>query len=479
MSASNKTQKSLPRTLAAYTILVLGLAVSARLIFGGPLLRTESTTGTDAATESTTLASLEPSEPSQHGATTRPIESIRVGDRVLAENPEIAQETRETWKEPDWTDWVQLTLEMPLSTQDDDADPPVLQIEILRPEQWFIEQVGLVVAEREPELAGVASERPATQATAEPWHDSVPYSPLRDAYRHVVDVHALAAAVEVDVLGLTVEMDLPEMGAVGTAVLKSLQPCPPVKSSAGQVVTATFAHPPTTQVLEVVFEGESERIGVTDNHLFWSVDRQAFVPIGKMEIGERVVTFHGDTKRIESRLPRPGPQLVYNLEVYGEHVYFVGDQGLLVHNAYSTPNRPNAALEGRMVTGRTNKAGEALNDLFEFANPTRASRQGLGFAEELHHFWPKWLGGPEAGPLLNVRMGIHRGAGVGMHQRLNDYLVSSGMVPRNMINNSAWVRQNLTPSQIKRALYQFYRTNYSNLPGVPKLLNDAAKSVKF
>jgi hypothetical protein len=45
-----------------------------------------------------------------------------------------------------------------------------------------------------------------------------------------------------------------------------------------------------------------------------------------------VQTYHGETKRIEQKLPRPGPQLVYNLEVYGEHVYYVGDSGLLVHN---------------------------------------------------------------------------------------------------------------------------------------------------
>ena len=73
-----------------------------------------------------------------------------------------------------------------------------------------------------------------------------------------------------------------------------------------------------------------EPIGVTDNHLFWSVDRQEFVPIGEMEIGERVQTYHGETKRIASKLPRPGPpKEVYNLEVYGEHVYFVGDEALL------------------------------------------------------------------------------------------------------------------------------------------------------
>ncbi len=171
---------------------------------------------------------------------------------------------------------------------------------------------------------------------------------------------------------------------------------------------------------------------------------------------------------------------VYNLRVADHHTYFVGGNewgwDVWVHNAYKALRNASAALEGRMVSGRINSAGNSLDDLFEFANPKLASRQGLGFAEEGHHFWPKWLGGPEDGPLLNVRMEIHRGAGVGIHQRLNNHLVDSGLIPRNMIDNPDWIRQNLAPSKIKTALYGFYRSSYPNLPGVPKLLNDAAKS---
>jgi len=62
-----------------------------------------------------------------------------------------------------------------------------------------------------------------------------------------------------------------------------------------------------------------------------------------MEIGQQVITFQGETKRIESKLPRPGPRTVYNLEVYGEHVYFVGNQGLLAHNAYADDAPTRAA----------------------------------------------------------------------------------------------------------------------------------------
>jgi len=84
----------------------------------------------------------------------------------------------------------------------------------------------------------------------------------------------------------------------------------------------------------------ADSIGTTSNHPFWSVDRQEYVPAGQLEIGERLQTLHGDTKTVVSNLPRPGPETdVYNLEVHVEHVYFVGEDGVLVHNskAYSGP----------------------------------------------------------------------------------------------------------------------------------------------
>lgn len=332
MSALKTPAKSSGRVIVAYSILVIGLALSARLIFGGALFPQSSPVSVERTDQSTMLASLESTRSIPPAASTRRIESIRVGERVLAENPEIAPEERARWQEPDWQDWLHLTLQMPLPTDQEDADPPILDIEILRPEQWVVDQLGVIVAQDED--APAAGEYDWFEF-ADSESALVPYSPLRPTYRYVAEMYAIAEVADAEVLGLTVDIDLPEMGAVGTAMVSAIQPCPPVKSSAGQVVTATFAHPPTRQVLDVVFEGESDAIGVTDNHLFWSEDRQAFVAIGQMESGERVVTFHGDTKRIESRLPRPGPQLVYNLEVYGEHVYFVGQQGLLVHNAYS------------------------------------------------------------------------------------------------------------------------------------------------
>ena len=80
-------------------------------------------------------------------------------------------------------------------------------------------------------------------------------------------------------------------------------------------------------------DSDSERIGTTANHPFWSIDRQEYVQAGRLEIGERLQTLSGDVKIVQQKLPRPGPQPVFNLEVHDEHVYFVGEDGVLVHNA--------------------------------------------------------------------------------------------------------------------------------------------------
>ena len=82
----------------------------------------------------------------------------------------------------------------------------------------------------------------------------------------------------------------------------------------------------------VLVEGQEEAIGVTETHPFCSVDREDFVPVGELVEGERLLLFNGETKRVTQRLPRPGPECVYNLEVLGEHVYLVTQDGLLVHN---------------------------------------------------------------------------------------------------------------------------------------------------
>ena len=69
-----------------------------------------------------------------------------------------------------------------------------------------------------------------------------------------------------------------------------------------------------------------------------------------MQVGEQVVTLHGETKQITSILARPGPpEKVYNLEVNGEHTYFVGQQQLLVHNSCPKPILLGQDMPGRVI----------------------------------------------------------------------------------------------------------------------------------
>ena len=116
------------------------------------------------------------------------------------------------------------------------------------------------------------------------------------------------------------------------------------------------SHPATQQILNVRIGDEfkdsaAETIGVTANHPFWSVEHNAFIPIGSLKPGSHVLTQAGQIKRIVSILPRPGPgERVYNFEVLGEHVYYVGKQRTLVHNEYGhatvyiSKNRDHVAI---------------------------------------------------------------------------------------------------------------------------------------
>ena len=365
---SVKTIQLVGRIIAATCLLV---AAGVWLWPSGP-----SSTGQTETSETQSLVSYSSIEPTDvdRDYDTKPIDQIRVGDRVLAHNPEVTDVERASWEEPDWSDWLHLSLVMPKE------DGSELKIELLRPESWVMQQVCYIVEGQEivsekplaarsttnepittssntstlaprasclPAEEGLGVSGPASASaspnthTTNTYSDLIPYAPVRPFFRNVALTSAVLDASDLQLVGLSVEMDLHEMGATGTAVITDIAPCPPIRLGEGQPVTATFSHPPSTKVLDVLLESETTPIGVTDNHLFWSVDRERFFPIGKMEIGERVQSFHGDTKRIEAKLPRPGPQVVYNLEVYGEHVYFVGEQGLLAHNEYIR-NGPNS-----------------------------------------------------------------------------------------------------------------------------------------
>jgi len=199
---------------------------------------------------------------------TKSIEDIRVGDRVVADNPD-RRDVDPSAAEPNPATWRRIELQAPK------VDGSVARVVLLRPVEWL-------------EARGARA-------------------------------------------GGTVHIAVPECGIDGNATVLSIGHCPPIAEGSGCVVTGTYGHS-SAEIVDLYVEGESEPIGTTANHPFWSEDRHEFVRADQLWPGERLNTLDG-TVRLTNRVPRGPPQPVYNIEVQAEHVYRVAQSGVLVHNA--------------------------------------------------------------------------------------------------------------------------------------------------
>lgn len=136
------------------------------------------------------------------------------------------------------------------------------------------------------------------------------------------------------VVGGVVHLNMPEMGCVGHAKVEAVEPCLVFYrwgNSSVRMVTGTFAHS-EGECGDLRLKGEPEPIGVTPSHPFWSADREDWVPVEDLRAGESVKTLQGTTT-VESYTLRARPEPTFNMEVEDDHVYRVGEQGILVHNA--------------------------------------------------------------------------------------------------------------------------------------------------
>jgi hypothetical protein len=132
--------------------------------------------------------------------------------------------------------------------------------------------------------------------------------------------------------GGVVSLDLHEVAAVGEFQVKSIGPCPEInpEKQGFQPVTGKFIHE-NAVVLDFYIASEADSIGVTANHPIWSETDQEFKPAGDFQVGEKVKTVSGVSELLKVE-ERPGLHTVHNLEVHRDHVYYVGDSGVLVHN---------------------------------------------------------------------------------------------------------------------------------------------------
>lgn len=360
-----------------------------------------------------------------------PIDQIRVGMRVLAHNPEVSIEERSGFVQPSSEIWRFLKLEMTK------PDGGILKIEMIRPSEWL-------------EASGAK-------------------------------------------VGSEIQLDLKELGADGAALVQEILPCPEIQSGEGQVVTATFQHPPSHQVLDVIFQGNEQPMGVTSNHLFWSADKKKFVPIGEMEIGERVQTWQGETKRIVSKLARAIPERVFNIEVWGEHVYFISSQKLLAHNecfsrsiiretALETLEEitNNARANGRVITSTEQHHAVFRSILKAFDMLANASEDGSSAFLP----GPNAIGGSKFSDFIDQQDLIPIEAN--LHQeflhRLYNQLVFGRENGRLSTKDLAAeiVEQGLTPRDVFNRLVEFYDSIRDELPaGVADRLIEEVSLIQF
>ncbi|WP_146571665.1 ParB N-terminal domain-containing protein [Botrimarina hoheduenensis] len=206
------------------------------------------------------------------------IETIRVGQRVwIGENPSAERDHRLGVDIADPSQWRKMTLRCPK------RDGTIASVQMLRPSAWL--------TERDVQVGG------------------------------------------------RVDIEVPECGIEGLASVLAIEPCPQIAEGPGRVVTATFHHQ-SARTFDLSIEGASEPIGVTGNHPVWCEETRDFVRVDTLRPGDHVRTT-GGLARVASLSPRGPPESVYNLEVQLEHVYRVGESGLLVHNACAKPQSVN------------------------------------------------------------------------------------------------------------------------------------------
>jgi hypothetical protein len=118
--------------------------------------------------------------------------------------------------------------------------------------------------------------------------------------------------------GSLIFMEFPELEASGMAQIKSIEPCPPIADGTGNVVTARIVTRQVSELVEIEFgdsnSNDSEIMTGTPQHPIWSIERQDWVELGDLEIGDHLWTEVGPIAITKRRLLTTS-ESVYNIEV--------------------------------------------------------------------------------------------------------------------------------------------------------------------
>ena len=202
--------------------------------------------------------------------------------------------------------------------------------------------------------------------------------------------------------GRMLPLNLPELEVSGLALVTAIDDCPPIADGEGSVVTARFVTREVHVVASVDVlgaDGTVETITGTTIHPVWSVDRQSWVPLAELAQGERL---YCDTESFglgfpSSLSPKASglvlsvslsrvSQPVYNIEVHGEHVYQVGEMGVLVHNGnpadcpLESVNAPRGTTHPDFPNSTQIEWGEGLSALAKTRRTSGGVRHGANVA---------------------------------------------------------------------------------------------------
>jgi RHS repeat-associated protein len=133
-----------------------------------------------------------------------------------------------------------------------------------------------------------------------------------------------------------VPLDLVEMGMPQEVLAEviAIEQCPPVAPGLGRVVLTTIDHL-NSDVFTLRYcdnTHETETLRVTGSHKFYSITHDAWVSARHLKPNELLDGIYGPLT-IASVQSSRGTERVCNVTVEGEHVYRVGTAGVLVHNA--------------------------------------------------------------------------------------------------------------------------------------------------
>jgi Flp pilus assembly pilin Flp len=179
-------------------------------------------------------------------------------------------------------------------------------------------------------------------------------------------------------LGSRVALSIEELNLRGEALVTGLREGPQLKPGS-RCPAIGLMRRTSRQVVTVALRGGTA-LEVTRSHRLFSAGRQDWVAAGDLAAGENLVTRDG-TAQVDRVIDGPRePTEVFNLEVIGEHRYFVGDRKVLAHNQCSPATHQPMGGGGRIL--RDGEGATAAEMAASAGGPTGGSRAGQAAARK-------------------------------------------------------------------------------------------------